>query len=291
MASLRDLFSFSGPVVGHRLLFYTHQNADRFIIGRFIGPAALGAYAIAYNTILQPAARLGGPLQRLMGPTFSRMQDEPERIAVAWARVVRMLASISVPALAGLIVVADEFVRVALGEKWMDAAPIIQVLAWVGMITALQSMNSDVFMARDRTKLMFHFSLVFVPLHIVAFAVGAHWGVLGVAIGYAISSTLLEPWLTVMAARVLGVSPMVFVRAIAGVFQATAVMVAVLLAARVAMLDAGLPAGARLVALAALGMAVYVPLCAWRSPELRHDVQTLLGRYLRRRVPAQPAEA
>jgi hypothetical protein len=93
---------------------------------------------------------------------------------------------------------------------------------------------------------------------------------------------------------VLGVSPMVFVRAISGVFQAAAVMVAVLVAARLALVDAGLPAGARLCLLIVLGAAVFVPLCAWREPELRRDAQALLERVTKRRarVPSpQPVEA
>src|SRR5688572_30776753 len=62
--SMRELGSFSAYLVGHRLLFYLHQNADRFIIGKFIGTAALGAYAVAYNVMLSPASRIGAPLQR-----------------------------------------------------------------------------------------------------------------------------------------------------------------------------------------------------------------------------------
>jgi ATP-dependent Lon protease len=38
----------------------------------------------------------------------SRIQDEPERIAATWARVSRIMAAVSVPALAGLVVVAPE---------------------------------------------------------------------------------------------------------------------------------------------------------------------------------------
>ena len=84
--SLRKLGSFSVFMLGHRLLYYLQTNGDRFLIGRFLGTAPLGAYAIAFNTILQPASKIGGPLQRVMSPAFCRIQDEPERIAAAWAR-------------------------------------------------------------------------------------------------------------------------------------------------------------------------------------------------------------
>ena len=160
MASVRDLGGFSIYMLGHRMLYYLQTNGDRFLIGRFIGTASLGVYAIAYNTILQPASKLGGPLQRVMSPAFCRIQDEPERIAAAWARVTRVLASLCVPALLGLIVVAPDFVPVVLGDQWDEAVPVIQILAWVGIVQALQSLSVDVLMARGRARTIFRFSLV-----------------------------------------------------------------------------------------------------------------------------------
>jgi hypothetical protein len=87
---------------------------------------------------------------------------------------------------------------------------------------------------------------------------------------------------------------MVFVRAISGVFQAAAVMVVVLVVARMGLVDAGVPAAARLGLLIVLGAAVFVPLCAWREPELRRDAMSLIERVVgrRRRLrAAQPVEA
>ncbi len=214
-ASLRDLGGFSVYMLGHRMLYYLQMNGDRFLIGRFLGTSALGVYAVAYNTMLVPASKLGGPLQRVFSPAFSRIQDEPERIAATWARVTRILAAVSVPALAGLIVVAGDFVPVVLGEQWREAVPVVQILAWVGIIQALQTLNSDILMARDRTRTMFRFSAVLCAAHVIAFSVGLQWGVVGVAVAYAISTTLVEPFQTVLAARCLGVSPMVFFRSVA----------------------------------------------------------------------------
>jgi O-antigen/teichoic acid export membrane protein len=95
-ASLMDLGGFSAFLVGHRLLYYVHQNADRFIIGRFLGAPALGSYAVAYNVMLQPVARIASPVQRVLAPAFARMQDEPERIAAAWARAARLVGMLAV---------------------------------------------------------------------------------------------------------------------------------------------------------------------------------------------------
>ena len=191
------------------------SNGDRFLIGRFLGTAALGIYAVAYNTMLVPASKLGGPLQRVFSPAFSRIQDEPERIAAAWARVARLLAAVSVPALAGLVVVAPDFVP-ARARRPVDRGRPGRSRSSPGSGSSRRSRASTwtSCMARGRARTMFRFSRRRSrTCHLVAFAVGLDWGVVGVAVAYAISTTLVEPVQTVLAARALGVSPMVFVRA------------------------------------------------------------------------------
>jgi O-antigen/teichoic acid export membrane protein len=291
LASLRDLGGFSIYMVGHRMLYYLQVNGDRFLIGRFVGTAALGTYAVAYNTMLVPASKLGGPIQRVMSPAFCRMQDEPERIAAAWARVTRLLATVSVPALAGLVVVAPDFVPVVLGGQWTAAVPVVQILAWVGIVQALQSLNNDILMARDRTRTIFRFTLVLTSSHLVAFAVGLEWGITGVAVAYAVSTTLVEPFQTVLAARALGVSPLVFFRSVGRVFQAALGMCAVVLAVRWGLIDAGVEGAARLVLCILAGALAYVPLCAWRVPEIAHEVRDLLRRRAGGGAPALAAPA
>jgi len=289
--SLRDLGGFSIYLVGHRLLYYLQMNGDRFLIGRFLGTGALGIYAVAYNTMLAPASKLGLPLQRVLAPAFSRIQDDAERIAAAWARVVRVLAAISAPALLGLIVVAPDFIPVVLGDQWTEAVTVVQVLAWVGLIQAVQALNTDILMARDRTRTIFRFSILVTASHLIAFGVGLEWGVVGVAVAYAISTTLVEPFQSVLAARALGVSPMVFFRAVAGALQASLGMCAAVLAARYLLVDAGVDQLPRLVLCIALGAVVYVPLCVWRMPELADEVRGLLRRKMGSPAPIAPAAA
>ena len=285
-ASLRDLGGFSAYLLGQRMLYYLQVNGDRFLIGRFLGTAALGVYAVAYNTMLTPASKLGGPLQRVFSPAFSRIQDETERIAATWARVVRLLAAVSVPALAGLIVVAPDFVPLVLGSQWDAAIPVIQILAWVGIVQAVQAINMDILLARGRSRTMFRFAIVVTASHLLAFAVGLQWGVVGVAVAYAISTTLVEPAQTVLAARALGVSPMVFVRAVRGVFEAALGMCAAVLALRVALVDAGVAMAPRLALCVLAGVVVYAALCWWRVPELAAEARDLLARRRAGRAPA-----
>ena len=288
-ASLRDLGGFSAYMLGQRILWYVQVNGDRFLIGRFLGTSALGIYAVAYNTMLVPASKLGGPLQRVFSPAFSRIQDEPERIAATWARVARLIAAVSVPALGGLVVVAPDFVPLVLGAHWEKAVPVVQILAWVGIVQAVQVINMDILLARGRSRTMFRFAIVVTAAHLAAFTIGLQWGVIGVAAAYAISTTLVEPAQTVLAARALNVSPMIFVRAIFGVFQAALGMALAVLALRLVLVDAGVGASGRLVLCILAGVVVYGVLCLWRVPELTAEARDLLSRRRGRSAPVVAA--
>ena len=275
--SARSLGSFSAYLVGHRLLYYLHRNADNILIGRFIGAAALGAYTLAYNIMLVPMSRISGPVQKVLGPSFARLQDERERIAAAWVRVVRLIAMIAVPAMFGLIVVAPDFVPVVLGDRWEPAVPLIQILAWVGVLQALQSINTDILQALGRASTIFRFTVLFSGAHIIAFAIGLQWGVIGVAAAYAISSTLVEPIYTWLTARALGVSAWRVVAGVRGVFEAAVLMAACMFVLRLALVALELPAWLRLASLVAAGIACFAAASAWRAPEGWSEVRAILG--------------
>jgi O-antigen/teichoic acid export membrane protein len=276
--ALRGLASFSANVFGTRVLFYLNRNADNMLIGRFLGSTALGLYAVAYNIMLAPLSRIAGPIVEVLFPAFSRIQADKERMASLWLRANRMIAAITIPGMLGLIVVAPEFVRVVLGEKWLAAVPVIQILAWVGLLQSLQRLNSSVLQAVDRTGVLLRYSVVVVVASLVAFAGGLSWGIVGVATAYAISSTIVEPYYTWLTARELGISIWDFVRAISGVATAAVLMVPCVAFARELLLAEGVPAGARLALLVALGAAVFAVLCVWRAPDVLDELRRLRPR-------------
>jgi len=276
-ASLRDLGRFSGNVFGQRVLFYLHRNADNLLVGRFLGPAALGAYALAYNVMLVPFSRLGGPLQEVLFPAFSRLQDEPERIAALWLRATRLVGALSIPALAGLVVVAPDFVHLVLGGRWAQVAPLLQVLAWVGLLQSLQTLNSNILQALDRTGTLLRYSIVFFAAHLTAFVVGLQWGVVGVAVGYAVSSTLVEPLYAWVTARAVGIPLLRLVRSLSGIAGAAAAMAGCALALRILLEREGVPVAPRLVLCILAGVVVYLPCCGVLAPELRLELRRLRG--------------
>lgn len=275
-SSLRTLGGYSSNVFGAHLLLQSAPSTNSFIIGRYLGPAALGAYTVSLTIILLPFYRIAAPIQQVLFPAFSRLQDDERRIAGMWLRVNRLVAAIALPALLGLIVLAPDFVPVVLGDRWSSAVPVLQVLALVGMFQSLQSLNLSILQARNRTRLLLGYSIVALAGGAAAVAFGVRWGVVGSAASFAVANVVLMPIYTWITAREVGVSLSACARNIFGVLQATLGMAVVLVPLRIMLVHEGAPPIVRLVACVVAGAFCFVVLCAWREPELRLELARLL---------------
>ena len=284
-ASLSKLGGFAGNVFGENLLYQAGRNLGNLLIGRFLGPAAVGAYALATNVILVPFSRLAGPLQQVFFPAFSRMRDDPEQMATVWIRATRLVGLVSIPSLVGLGLVAPDFVAVVLGNRWDKTATVIQILACVGIVQSLQSLNGEVLLALNRAGTLFRFTIVWFAASVAAFAIGIHWGVLGVAACFAAATLLVEPLRTYLTTRALGISPWAVVRSLGGVVQATTVLAVAVIAARQTLIAIGMPTAPRLVCLVLVGASAFAGGCLWRAPDLIGEIRAVL----RRPRPAVPA--
>jgi PST family polysaccharide transporter len=282
-ASLRRLSGFAGNVFGENLLYQAGRNVANLLVGRVLGAAALGTYALATNVILVPFSRLAAPLQQVFFPAFSRLADDRPRLADVWVRASCLVGAVSIPALVGLAILAPEFVEVVLGSRWSGLTPLIQILAAVGIVQSLQTLSGEVLLALGRAGTLLRFTLLWFVGSLGSFVVGVQWGIVGVAVCYTIVTLLLEPLRTYLTTQALQVSIWSFVRPFAGVVQATALMGIVLVAARAALVAEGIAPAVRLMLLVALGLGVYGVVFRWRAPELLGELQRLVRR--RRSTP------
>ncbi len=283
-ASLRSMGGFAGNVFAENVIWQAGRTVISVMIGRVLGAAALGTYTLATTVILMPFARIAAPLQQVFFPAFARMSDDRERMADVWIRATRLVGALSVPALVGLVIVAPEFVDVVLGQRWEQATDVIRILAVVGIIQSLQTLNAEVLLALGKAGTLVRFTILWFTGSVGAVAIGTQWGILGVAVAYTIATIVIEPVRTYLTTRALGIPMRRFVFSLSGITQATALMAAALVAADAALTAAGVPAAARLGLLVVLGGAVYVAACLWRAPELTAEIRGVISR----RRPPEP---
>ena len=291
-ASLRRLGGFAGNVFAENVLWQAGRTVTGAVIGRSLGAAALGTYTLATTVILMPFARLAAPLQQVFFPAFSRISDDHGRMADIWIRATRLVGAFSIPALVGLAIVAPEFVQVVLGPQWSEATEVIRILAVVGIVQSLHTLNGEVLMALGKAGTLLRYTALWTAATLTGVAIGLQWGLVGVAAGYAVAIVMVEPLRAWVTTRALGIPFRRLLGALSGVVQAAAVMGAVLLGARELLISAVTSESVRLVLLVLLGAATYIPACRWRAPEVTRELTSVLGRRRRQAAPrVEPLDA
>ena len=190
---VRGLVTFGGNVVASQLIGYVANNIDSVVIGARFGAAPLGIYSRAFQLLMTPLNQVRSPLTSVALPVLSRLSDDAAR----FSRFVELgQLALGYTLVAGLGVVigtAEPLTVLLLGDQWLEAAPILRLLAIAATFQTLAFVGYWVYLARDLTRDLVRFSLVSAIIRIACILVGSQWGPLGVAWGYAIAPCLTWP--------------------------------------------------------------------------------------------------
>ena len=189
-SEVRSVFGFGANVTGFSIVNYFARNADAFIIGVFLGAGPLGFYSMAYGIMLKPRDAVTSVLMRVLFPAFSRMQDDDARLNAAYLRTCGAIAFVTFPMMLGLLAVAQPFVQVVLGAKWLPIVPLIYVFAPLGAVQSVSSSVGNLFLAKGRADWFFRCGVIGAILSVGSFLLGLPWGIFGVALSYTLMSTV-----------------------------------------------------------------------------------------------------
>ncbi|WP_138506705.1 MOP flippase family protein [Nostoc sp. PA-18-2419] len=189
----KELFTFGINVLGTQILNFVNRRSDDLLISYFLGPVALGYYSVAYRLLIIITQLLTGVTNQVAMPAFSRLQQEPEKLKSAFYKVTQLTSLISFPAFLGMAALAPELVRVLFGEQWLPSIPVMQVLAFIGIVHSVSYFNGTVMTAMGKPFWKLRLNFMHSIANVIGFSIAVHWGIVAVAAIYVIRSYLLTP--------------------------------------------------------------------------------------------------
>lgn len=192
-ADMGQFLSFGWHLMGTQLVGYVSNNLDSLVIGQRFGAQSLGLYNRAFSLLMQPLTQVRAPTTTVALPVLARLQDDERRYGVFLLRGQVALGYTLVAGVAFAAGAAEPLIDLALGSQWRSVAPLFTVLAVAGGMQTLAYVGYWVFLSRALTRELLTFTLVSAVVRGVCIFAGSYWGVLGVAVGYAVGPTLLWP--------------------------------------------------------------------------------------------------
>lgn len=226
-AACRELASFGGGFTAAKIGNRIALQGDNLVVGRWLGPEALGIYGRAYHLMAMPAALFGDIVDTALFPAMAKVQNQAQRLETAYRRGISLVALVILPASALFFTLAPELVYLLLGPQWSSVVIPFQVLAAGMLFRTSYKLSDSISRATGAVYRRAWRQAVFASLVVGGAWVGQHWGVNYVAAG--VLGALLINFL-LMAQLSLSVSGMTwrrFFAAHAAAIPLTAISVAV----------------------------------------------------------------
>ena len=159
------------------------DNLDDLWIGAYLGPAALGLYSRAYTFATYPRRLLAMPVNAVAGGAYAELKGDRPGLSRAFFSSNALLVR-SGFLLGGLLVlVAPEFTRLALGERWLPMVPAFRLMAVFTLLDPIRVTVSSLFIAVGRPEQVVRTRWVqLVAMVVGLFALGSRWDITGVAL-------------------------------------------------------------------------------------------------------------
>lgn len=195
-AGSRQLVLFGGHCAVSHLMLYVATNADKVLVGFFLGKTPLALYDQAFKLVMKPVHVLITPLTGIMFPALSRAAD-PRQYTRLMLGFFRFILVAMLPMGVGLAIVAPEAMRVLGGPRWREAGPILAILGLVIPVQGCYQALTYVFASAGRARRLSVAAVLGATVLCAAFSVGLSVGWLagrplwGVALGYTAGLALL----------------------------------------------------------------------------------------------------
>ena len=183
LSSIRPMLGYGVNLGVSQFLNALTRNVDDIIIGRWVGPAALGAYGRAFQLMTLPSTQLNHPLTSAVVPALSRLQRDPDRYRRLYRSSVEVIASLAFPLAVFTGIAAPAMVGTLLGPDWSESVPLLRALTPAGLMVSLNVATGWVYLSLGRTDRQLRWRLVGSLAAITGMVAGLPWGALGVAIG------------------------------------------------------------------------------------------------------------
>ena len=225
----KPMLSYGRGIIFVNVLAAIQHQTDLVMISRWQGLSALGVYQLAGRIPEATVAMIYRAASNVLLPAFSRVTaagEDPKGVYLAAARYV---GSATLPVACGLAILAEPFVLLFFGAKWIAAAPIVSALAILTGLRAFSAHPGDLLKATGRVGLVARLGFLRVTLIVIAVVIAARYSALAVAIALVIVDGIAVIITFAVTARAIGMRFGEMRRAFTPSLTAAAVMSGILL--------------------------------------------------------------
>ena len=176
--SFRDLFGFGWKMMLSGILDSVWKELYQVVVGRFYTPATLGQYTRSKGFAQLFSSNLTTVIQRVSYPVLSSIQDEKDRMVIAYRKLIKISMFISSISMFALGAVSEPLLYCLIGSQWYEAATYLPLICISASTYPLHALNLNMLEVQGRSDLFLGLEIIKKIVAVGPLAVGAFVGVM-----------------------------------------------------------------------------------------------------------------
>jgi lipopolysaccharide exporter len=215
-ARTRELNRFGRWVFADNVVAFLAYRGDNLIVGKVLGPAALGVYMLAYSVSEVVTVEVSRIVNNVAFPAYARKQGDRERVSQAFLTATELVAAVSLPVAVAMAVLARPLTLVMLGANWLEVAAVLPPLAFAGCIRAIVVNGNAVSKGLGHPQYALRMNVFgILVMYAVLIPLGLRYGIVGIGVAVLCGAIAKLPLFVAQTTAVLGAGVRPIARALA----------------------------------------------------------------------------
>ena len=149
--SFRYLWGYGNKFMASQIINTLYGNITPLFIGKYYSPSNLGVYNRADGYANLPSSTLTGVIQSVSFPILSKIQDDENRLAHNYQRLLKSTVFVVFPCMMLLAALAHPLIVTLITKKWESCVILLQILCFSKMWYPVHAINLNLLLVKGRT--------------------------------------------------------------------------------------------------------------------------------------------
>ena len=183
---LKGMYGFSCKLMINNIVYHINNNVMNIVLGRFYNKADVGYFTQANKWNIMGHSLVSGMMNGVAQPVLSAIPaSDKERRLRAFRKMLRFTALVSFPVMLGLALIAPEFITIAITEKWLPSARMMQMICLAGSFMPICAMYSNLMVSQGKSSAVMWSNIAMGAVYIAAVVLLRGFGIYAMVCAYA----------------------------------------------------------------------------------------------------------
>ncbi len=116
---------------------HLNERIDSWVVAGITNASGLGLYNVSFELARMAIFEIITPINRALYPAYTKLNHDLDALAKAYTTSLGITMTICIALGVGLHSVSNDVITILLGDKWLDAIPLLQWLALLAMMDGI----------------------------------------------------------------------------------------------------------------------------------------------------------